>query len=319
MGSFYQYVDMNWVVIIPEKEPMEVLSGRLFEKQPFYDEECPRSLKHVWRQKTGRFPRPDAGIKRLMERRSIMRNTAEIWYLFHSGYAVKYGSRLMIFDYYNNRSENRNADLAGGIFDPRVHSEEEIFVFASHRHGDHFNPVILNWEKQHPKVHYILSDDIPFHGKSENVLSVSPEKTYTFCGLTIQTLASTDEGVAFLVKIDDFTIYHAGDLHWWHWDGEPDPWNPDMERKYKEQIAKLKNVPIDVAFVPADPRQEKFSHLGISWFLQEVSCPHVFPMHFGKDYSIMEALINHPQMKPWLSRIHPVSQRGQSVVLKPQE
>lgn len=246
-----------------------------------------------------------------------MKNTAVIWYLFHSGYAVKYGSRLLIFDYYNNRPANRSDDLAGGVFDPRLHSDEEIFVFASHRHGDHFNPIILNWEKQHSNLHYILSNDISTHGKLHNALSVAPGMAYALSGVSIQTLASTDEGVAFLVRMDDFTIYHAGDLHWWYWDGEPDPWNPDMERKYKEQIAQLKNIPIDVAFIPADPRQERFSHLGISWFLQEVSCPHVFPMHFGKDYSIMETLATHPGLKPWLSRIHPVSQRGQSFVLNP--
>jgi L-ascorbate metabolism protein UlaG (beta-lactamase superfamily) len=223
----------------------------------------------------------------------------------------------MIFDYYSNSAANRNTDLAGGIFDPRAHSDEEIFVFSSHRHGDHYNPVILNWEKQHSNIHYILSNDISVHGKRASILSVAPDKTYTLSGLSIQTLTSTDEGVAFLVKMDDITIYHAGDLHWWYWDGEPDPWNPAMERNYKEQIVKLKNTPIDVAFIPADPRQERFSHLGMSWFLQEVSCPHVFPMHFGKDYSIMEVLRSHPEIKPWLSRIHPVSERGQAFTLRP--
>lgn len=249
----------------------------------------------------------------------FMRNTAVIWYLFHSGFAVKYGSRLMIFDYFSDKSENRKPDLAGGIFDPRAHCDEEVFVFTSHRHSDHYNPVILGWEKQHSNLHYIFSNDISVHGKTGNILFTEPEKTYTLSGLSIQTLSSTDEGVAFLVKTDDFTVYHAGDLHWWHWEGEPDPWNPDMERKYKEQIARLQGVPIDVAFVPADPRQEGYSHLGISWFLQEVSCPHVFPMHFGKDYSIMDVLAGHPQLQPWHSRIHPISQRGQSFVLEPQE
>lgn len=247
-----------------------------------------------------------------------MRNTAMVWYLFHSCYAVKYGNRLMIFDYYSNRPANGKTDLAGGIFNPKAHSSEEVFVFASHQHGDHYNPAILNWEKQHSNLHYIFSSDISVRGKAGNILFTQPEKTYTLSGLSIQTLTSTDEGVAFLVKTDDFTVYHAGDLHWWHWDGEPDPWNPDMEKKYKEQIAKLRNVPIDVAFVPADPRQGKYSHLGISWFLQEVSCPHVFPMHFGNDYSIMDVLAGHPQLMPWCSRIHPVSERGQCFILEPQ-
>lgn len=245
-----------------------------------------------------------------------MRDTAEIWYLYHSGYAVKYGSRLFIFDYYKNRAANGKKDLEGGVFNPQNHLDDEVFIFASHSHGDHYNPIILNWERQHPKLHYIFSNDITASGS--NILRVAPESSYTLAGVHIQTLTSTDEGVAFFVRADDFTLYHAGDLHWWHWDGEPDPWNPEMERKYKQQIAKLKYIPVDVAFVPADPRQENFSHLGMGWFLQQVRCPHVFPMHFGEDYSIMKVLENHPQIKPHLSRLHFISERGQFFRLKPE-
>lgn len=239
-----------------------------------------------------------------------MKGTADIWYLYHSGFAVKYGGRLFIFDYYKDRAVDGKADLDGGVFNPKAHLDDEVFVFASHRHGDHFNSVILGWEKQHPKIHYILSDDIPAHGS--NVLSVAPEKNYTLAGIQIKTLASTDEGVAFLVRADDLTLYHAGDLHWWHWEGEPDPWNPEMERKYKQQIAQLEGTSIDIAFVPADPRQEGFSHLGICWFLQKTGCNHVFPMHFGDDYGIMQVLEGHPELKPYLSRLHLISKCGQS-------
>lgn len=31
---------------------------------------------------------------------------------------------------------------------------------------------------------------------------------------------STDEGVAFLVTAEGRTVFHAGDLNWWHWEGE---------------------------------------------------------------------------------------------------
>ncbi len=42
-------------------------------------------------------------------------------------------------------------------------------------------------------------------------------------GAEIRTLRSTDEGVAFVVHYAGKTIYHAGDLNWWHWKkGEPD-------------------------------------------------------------------------------------------------
>lgn len=237
----------------------------------------------------------------------------EVYYLYHSGFAVRMNNKLMIFDYYNDKATNDGADLANGIFEPSAHKNEDVFIFSSHKHSDHYNPVILDWKKQIPGIHYILSQDINVRG--DNVMLVQPEKSYILAGMEIQTLASTDEGVAFLIHLDGVILYHAGDLHWWHWDGEPDPWNPDMEKQYKKQIAKLKDTHIDVAFLPVDPRQEYFSTLGIEWFLREISCSHVFPMHFGQDYSVMETLCSLPQFNEHLPKLHLIAQRGQSFVL----
>ena len=39
--------------------------------------------------------------------------------------------------------------------------KDGIFVFVSHDHSDHFNPVILSWKEQIPNIHYFLSFDIP--------------------------------------------------------------------------------------------------------------------------------------------------------------
>lgn len=52
------------------------------------------------------------------------------------------------------------------------------------------------------------------------------------CKTTVKTLFSTDEGVAFLLRCSEGTIYHAGDLNDWVWNGEPDEEN----RQAKELI-----------------------------------------------------------------------------------
>ena len=49
----------------------------------------------------------------------------------------------------------------------------------------------------------------------------------------VETLKSNDEGVAFLVTAEGRTIYHAGDLNWWYWNGEPEDDNEFMVRFYK--------------------------------------------------------------------------------------
>ena len=71
----------------------------------------------------------------------------------------------------------------------------------------------------------------------------------------MRTLKSTDEGVAFLIRIGERIIYHAGDLNWWHWEEESPRYNKLMMQRYQREIEKLEGRHIDVAFVPADPRQ----------------------------------------------------------------
>ena len=105
--------------------------------------------------------------------------------------------------------------------------------------------------------------------------------------LTIHTYKSTDEGVAFLIEAEGKTIYHAGDLNNWRWEGEPDNWNDSMAKKYSAQIDKMAGMHLDVAFLPLDPRQEDDFYLGMDEFLHKVDVKHVFPMHCWGDYSVI--------------------------------
>ena len=76
--------------------------------------------------------------------------------------------------------------------------------------------------------------------KQKNVLFMKPHEEKVIDACTVSTLKSTDEGVAFLVKTEGKTIYHAGDLHWWDWPGEPEEDNKMMERQYKEELESFK-------------------------------------------------------------------------------
>ena len=46
------------------------------------------------------------------------------------------------------------------------------------------------------------------------------DEEITVDNMKIKTLESSDIGVAFLIEIEGKVIYHAGDLNWWHWDGD---------------------------------------------------------------------------------------------------
>ena len=142
-----------------------------------------------------------------------------------------------------------------------------------------------------PIVRYVLSFDVRTEAGFEGrVLCAEPHRTYDFDGISIQTLQSNDEGVAFLVKADGKTIYHAGDLNWWHWNGEPDAFNADIEKSYTAEINRLKGEKIDVAFVPADLRLQDKYFWAVNYFLKTVGAKRLFPMHFWGRFDVCTML-----------------------------
>jgi len=241
-----------------------------------------------------------------------MDRTVKVWYLGHSGFALNIGNRFLIFDYYLDNSQNNERSLSSGVIEPSEIKDKEVFVFVSHDHSDHFNPVILSWKEQIPNIHYFLSFDIPkkYHGEWASVLKYN--EIYQDENLRIQTFKSTDEGIAFLINIDGISIYHAGDLNWWHWYGEPDDWNNDMVAQFKQEVDLIKNHSIDIAFLTADPRLESAELWGMEWFLNEVDVKIAFPMHFGDDYSIMDRIKKSADKNSAFKKVKTISKRGEN-------
>ena len=81
----------------------------------------------------------------------------------------------------------------------------------------------------------------------KQVIRLSPEEERRVNGIRVRTLPSTDEGVAFWIEYQGIVIYHAGDLNWWHWEGEPKSYNEQMRADYQKAIGELPDQPIDVA------------------------------------------------------------------------
>ena len=100
----------------------------------------------------------------------------------------------------------------------------------------------------------------------------------------METLPSTDEGVAFLVTADDRTIFHAGDLNWWHWEGEDPGWNRNMEVDFKRYAEPLRGRTIDLAMLPLDPRLGEDGFRGPRYFLELAEIRRFLPMHQWGDF-----------------------------------
>lgn len=215
----------------------------------------------------------------------------KLYYLYHSGVAVETERQFLIFDYYQDT-------LPGGIPAMLRQVGKPVTVFASHGHYDHFSRDILAWKDTYPEITYVLSDDIP---PVAGCRMVGPHETVELPGMTVTTLRSTDQGVAFVVTCDGRTIYHSGDLHWWHWSGEPDEDNRAMEAAYKQEMARLEGVHVDVAFLPVDPRQEADGLRGIEYFAAHSDCPCLVPIHYSWDPTILETL--QRTSGPWQGRL----------------
>ena len=104
--------------------------------------------------------------------------------------------------------------------------------------------------------------------------------------------------LAFIVKIKEGTIYHAGDLNDWYWDGEPKADNQRLTSAYRAEIRKIKGMHFDAAFVPLDPRHGNHYADGILYFLKNVDCNVIFPMHYWNDANVIKRFITeYPQYK----------------------
>ena len=213
-------------------------------------------------------------------------------YLGHSGFLAETEEALLLFDYYRG-------DLS--LIDEKA-VQKPLYVFVSHTHGDHYNPAVFSLAGKGRPVFYLFSFDLKGDRripKDVNVRFLEADQTCEIPGLgTVQTLLSTDEGVAFSVETASASLFHAGDLHWWDWPGEDPDWLADQERVFKREIGLLANKRPDAAFVVLDDRLEDNYAEGLEYFLSVCRPACVLPMHFWKDRSVIERFRRQPGAIP---------------------
>lgn len=221
-----------------------------------------------------------------------------VTYIEHSGFSVELPECTLLFDYYLGKL-------------PEFPKEHPLIVFASHVHGDHFQKKIFQLREQYQEVYFVLSDDIPKKYDAPDVIWVSSDVKVTVAGCEITCLKSTDEGVAFLVKCGEKTVYHAGDLNWWHWEEESATYNDEMKQNYQREVDKLEGRKIDAAFVPVDPRLEDAYFWGIDYFMRKTDTKVVFPMHFWEKYETIDRLIRQKETEDYRDRIAEIDWKGE--------
>lgn len=243
-----------------------------------------------------------------------------ITYIHHSCFSVEMDHVIFLFDYYKGTL-------------PEFNPDKHIFVFASHKHHDHYDPVIFDLKRKYPHITFVLSKDIHmskgrmeqlqitdktkeriiYAGKNISLLlPVDQSVTSTNSTLLVETLASTDAGVAFIVTWQEQTIYHAGDLNWWTWVGEETVGEyRDMTSRFQNEIKKIMHRKFDLAFLPLDNRQGERFFWGFDYFMKQTDTALAFPMHFWLDYTVIPRIKALEEAKEYSDRIVDIKEEGQ--------
>ena len=195
---------------------------------------------------------------------------AVVWSLGHSAFAVKTKSHFLIFDYVY-KTEKQEKGLSDGYINTAEIEDENVYVFSSHRHGDHYSPHILDWQNQLKNIKYIFGWKAR---QDESHIRALRHDHVLVDDIEIWTLRSTDEGVGFLIKVDSLFVYHAGDHAYWD---EP-------KETYTNEIDYIAQFTdhTDIAFIPvvqySGERPENLTQ-GASYAIEKLKPVIMFPMH----------------------------------------
>ena len=213
---------------------------------------------------------------------------AVVWFLGHSGWAVKTQNHLLVFDYFSPGENPTKPGLCNGHVNPTEIAGENVAVFASHSHADHFTPDVFGWREQVPDITYFLGLQ-PQNAPPYEFMPERMEKA--FGDMKVTTIHSTDAGVGMMIEVDGVTIFHAGD----HANG-----GKGLMDEFTSEIEYLagKGVRPDICFMPIRGcslgRPDEVKE-GVYYALKTLS-PKVFiPMHAGAQGNVYREFIDECQ------------------------
>ena len=197
----------------------------------------------------------------------------KIYHLHHSGFLIQFVDKTIIFDCFTH------------IPQQLLRKNIPHYFFVSHGHSDHYSKKIFTTDRIYQPT-FILSDDIPFIPGSHSMYSY---QRLSLGGMDIHTFGSTDQGVSFYVNTNNYHIFHAGDLNWWDWDIREKPHidSKQEEKDYKDELERLNGLPMDIAFIPVDPRLGDSFYKAGQYFIEKFQPKVMIPMHFRDDFSII--------------------------------
>ena len=244
----------------------------------------------------------------------------KVIFIHHSCFLIEVDEKVFIFDWF--AGDRVNGYRFKGVL-PEYEPDTPVYVFASHKHQDHFDMDVLRLAEKYTNIQFILSKDCKMtphflekHSINpkvrEKITYVSPRAKYEIDGgVYVETLRSTDVGVAFYVETNGAGFFHAGDLNDWRFEGVEDLTSYKMRSEFQREINLLSRKNINLAFVPVDPRLGANQWNALEYVLEHTDAEYVFPMHMWQDYSGIATVIRRQKNPRYAERVIPITHENQ--------
>ena len=237
----------------------------------------------------------------------LNKGEAAVWYLYHAGWAVKTISALLIVYYWELFERTEGPSLFNGFVDPNDIKDQNVYVFISHGHGDHFDEKILEWDKVIPNITYIFGWEAP-EAQSHHYF-VKDRISKSIGPLEIKNIFHDFDGIpesAFLIDVDGVTIYYSGDHG-----NSPGALNP----VYKDNIDYMsqQSNEFDLIFLSifGSPSYE-----GELYAVEKFKPSVMLPMHYGAREARAEEFVTLAQTKFPKTRFWYPLKQGDSFLYK---
>lgn len=232
-----------------------------------------------------------------------------VTYYHHSGFSVASGDVLLVFDYWRGKANHFPEAL--GITPEVLARYNEVYVFISHEHEDHYDGVVYTWDQYAP-VTYIVADCLPEQARGHRVQKGSEMSLSD--RVQVKCYGSTDSGVSFLVTVDGVSFFHAGDLNFWHWREVCNAHQiQEADADFRSEMADIQGVDIDVAFFPVDPRMGMLFDAGANYFVLTAKPRLLLPMHFWGRSDVISEFARRSRTRE--TEIVALSSPGQAITL----
>lgn len=200
-------------------------------------------------------------------------------HLFHSTVTLETDTHFFLFDWFRG--------------DAAFPNDKKTVAIATHGHGDHFSEALFSILPEDATV--LLSDDIETAHPHQ---TLAKDQVYEMDSFKITTFGSTDQGISLLLETHGGSFFFAGDLNAWIWPEDDEETQTKERDDFLHEVDKISRFPVDVAFVPADPRLEENFAEGVRLFDERVQPRAIAPIHFQDDFDtakrLQEALPHAP-------------------------